>query len=86
MSEKIQLAMDGKFQVLRLPDAYRFQCHQVYIRRDPDTGDVILSCKPMSWSEFLNEDVSGAVPGDFMTEADRRQGMHGRDPFVGIEP
>jgi antitoxin VapB len=81
MSEKIKLLIDGKFQLVRLPDAYRFECQEVYIRRDRNTGDVFLSCKPMSWEEFLSEDVSGVVPEDFMTEADRRQGVHDRDPF-----
>ena len=34
--------------ISRLPDAFRFAGSEVFIRRDEDTGDVILSVKPAS--------------------------------------
>ena len=83
MIKKAQLFVDGNHQVVRLPEGYRFEGSEIYIRQDPATGDVILSRKPMSWSAFFAEDVSDIVPKDFMTDADRRQGRHERDPFSG---
>ena len=41
---------NGKSQAVRLPKDFRFDCNEVYVRRDPANGDVILSRKPGSWS------------------------------------
>ena len=72
----------GRSQAVRLPLEYRFDEKVVYIRRDPATGDVILSRRPESWDSFFALDENAAVPADFMTEADRNQGEHAsRDPF-----
>ncbi|MDR3089964.1 MAG: hypothetical protein LBU39_09115 [Desulfobulbaceae bacterium] len=43
----------GRSQAARLPLKFRFKEKEVYIRRDPETGDVILSRKPDSWEDFF---------------------------------
>jgi antitoxin VapB len=62
--------MNGRSQAVRLPVNYRFNCTEVYIRQNPQTGDVILSKKPDSWDDFFEmlEDVE--IPKDFMAERD----------------
>jgi antitoxin VapB len=62
---------------------YRFEGSEVYIRRDPITGDVVLSRRPDSWAGFFALDATTDVPADFMSEADRKQGKQDRDPFAG---
>lgn len=71
----------GRSQAVRLPLEYRFNEKEVYIRRDPVTGDVILSRRPDSWEGFFALDATTDVPTDFMSETDRNQGEHARDPF-----
>ena len=77
-----KIFITGRSQAARLPLEYRFDEKEVYIRRDPATGDVILSRRPESWDSFFALDETAAVPADFMTEADRNQGEHAsRDPL-----
>jgi antitoxin VapB len=73
---------NGRSQAVRLPAAYRFEETEVFIRRDPISGDVILSRKPASWDGFF-EALQRAEPvPDFLDEADRNRGTHDRDPFA----
>jgi antitoxin VapB len=62
--------MNGRSQAVRLPANYRFDCEEVYIRRDPESGDVIISRKPGSWEDFFELIDSIEVPEDFMSERD----------------
>ncbi len=71
----------GRSQAVRLPMEFRFEGSVVYIRRDPATGDVVLSRRPESWDGFFTLDATTQVPADFMTETDRKQGRQDRDPF-----
>ena len=43
MTQTAKLFMNGRSQAVRLPAAFRFDGTEVFIRRDPLTGDVILS-------------------------------------------
>ena len=61
-----KLFMTGKSQAVRLPKAFRFQGGEVYIRRDQDTGEVVLSAKQNSWETFFQLADSVAIPADFM--------------------
>lgn len=61
-----KLFMTGKSQAVRLPKAFRFQGEEVYIRRDQDTGEVVLSAKQNSWETFFQLADSVAIPADFM--------------------
>ena len=51
--EKAKLFMKGGSQAILLPEQFRFTDDEVYIRRDPSTGEVILSSRPDSWDDFL---------------------------------
>lgn len=83
MLNKAKLFMTGRSQAVRLPKEFRFEGSEVFIRRDPVTGDVVLSHRPDTWEGLFSLDTKKAVPADFMTEADRNQGRQNRDPFDG---
>jgi antitoxin VapB len=72
---------NGGSQAVRLPAEFRFEGDVVYVRRDPGTGDVVLSSQPRSnWSSFMElRKKLGPVPENFL--ADRAQGHEGRNPL-----
>jgi len=70
MARTAKLFRNGRSQALRLPAEYRFEGSEVYIRRDPKTGDVILSPRPESWDQFFELADKAGVPDDFMTDRD----------------
>ena len=82
MNSTAKIFTTGRSQAVRLPLEFRFDCNEVYIRRDPATGDVVLSRRPDAWDGFFALYQSTEVPADFMSEADRQQGEHARDPFA----
>ena len=49
MPQTAKVFRTGRSQAVRLPASFRFSSDEVYIRRDPETGDVILSAKPGDW-------------------------------------
>jgi len=55
-------------QALRLPKEFSFPGTEVFIRRDPVTGEVILSPKPASWAEFFELADRTKIPADFMAD------------------
>jgi antitoxin VapB len=86
MSQTAKLFTNGRSQAVRLPAAYRFDTHEVFIRKDPKTGDVILSRRPDDWSGFLDAAANAQVPDDFLSTEERT--THGdsteRDPFESM--
>ena len=83
MSQLAKLFTNGRSQAVRLPAAYRFDAKQVFVRQDPETGDVILSKKPATWDDFFKALKKADVPPDFLDEKERSQEKPGRDPFEG---
>ena len=83
MSQVAKLFINGRSQAVRLPVAYRFDAKEVFIRQDPETGDVILSRKPASWDDFFAAIKGADVPAEFLTVEERRQETQNRDPFDG---
>ena len=73
----------GRSQAVRLPREFRFEGREVFIRRDPKTGDVILSSRPLSWDGLFTLYGQRDVSHDFMRSADRKQASQDRDPFKG---
>ena len=71
MTQTAKLFMNGRGQAVRLPAAFRFDATEVFIRRDPITGDVILSRRPPNWDGFFAALVDGEVPVDFLDERER---------------
>jgi antitoxin VapB len=78
-----RLFATGGSQAVRLPAEFRFEGDQVYVRRDPLTGDVILSSRPRSsWREFVALRAQlGPLGKDEVLV--REQSSAPRDPFEG---
>ena len=90
MNQTAKIFMNGRSQAVRLPAEFRFEGSEVNIRRDADTGDVILSPKPQrtgSWDRFFAslDGLSEAdIPAEFLVQ--RFPGVQLRDdPFANEE-
>jgi antitoxin VapB len=70
---KARVFMTGRSQAVRIPAEFRFNTSEVYVHRDEQTGDVILSQVPKSWEEIFEEIDKAGFPPEFM--ADRNQGI-----------
>ena len=64
--------MSGRSQHVTIPAEYRFTSDEVYVRRDPQSGDLILSQAPGSWEEIFSALDGNGFPDEFMS--DRTQG------------
>jgi antitoxin VapB len=85
MGQTAKIFMNGRSQAVRLPAEFRFEGREVYIRRDPATGDLILSRKPDNWGDFFLALQQAEVPTDFLSPQDRQQGVQNRDPLEGLK-
>ena len=85
MVQTAKLFMNGRSQAVRLPAAFRFDDTEVFIRRDPVSGDVILSRRPPTWNGFFAALAGDEVPDEFLSERERDQEQANvdRDPFAG---
>ena len=65
-----KLFKNGASQAVRLPAEFRFDGDEVYVTRDDQTGDVVLSSRPgaKTWSEFFELMDTITVPADFMSD------------------
>jgi len=72
MPRTAKLFRNGRSQAVRLPADLRFEGHEVYIRQDRATGDVILSRRPDSWESFFRLTEEAGVPDDFMSDRQDR--------------
>ena len=68
MPRTAKLFRNGRSQAVRLPSEYRFAGSEVFVRRDPVTGDVILSRRPESWEDFFELTKTVKVPDDFLSD------------------
>lgn len=73
----------GHCQAVRLPKEFRFEGKEVFVRRDPKTGDVILSSKPASWDGLFALYGKDGLSDNCMEPAERDQRPQDRDPFAG---
>ena len=85
MLQTAKVFVTGRSQAVRLPLEFRFDVAEVFIRRDPATGDVVLSKKPSDWQGLLDA-VAVNAQEDLLIE--RRltpihSGQPRRDPFEG---
>jgi antitoxin VapB len=85
MKKTAKLFQNGKSQAVRLPVGFRFEGDEVFIRRDEQTGDVILSRKPQSLAQFFMfaRALKVDVPEDFLGKEERQTALQNRDPFEG---
>lgn len=84
-SQKAKLFTNGRSQAVRLPAAFRFEGDEVFIRRNPETGDVVLSARPSGWEGFLEALKQAQVPAGFLGPEDRAGVVRPRDPLEGLE-
>lgn len=83
MEQVAKLFANGRSQAVRLPAQFRFDTSEVFIRQNPETGDVTLSRKPASWDGFFAALNVAKVPANFLDAKERDQGVQDRDPFAG---
>ena len=69
--DKARVFMTGRSQAVRIPFEYRFPTAEVYIRRDPRTGDVILSQSPGNWDQIFAALDGAGFPDDFLANRDQ---------------
>ena len=67
MPQTAKLFRNGRSQAVRLPADFRFTGVEVFVRRDPATGDVILSRRPESWQDFFDLADTLDIPQDFLS-------------------
>lgn len=63
--------MSGRSQHVTIPHEFRFRSHEVSIRRDPQTGEIILYEGPGQWSDVFAALDAASVPGDFLSASER---------------
>lgn len=65
-----KLFKNGASQAVRLPAEFRFEGDEIYVTRDDETGDVVLSTRPgaKSWDNFFELMKTINVPAGFMAE------------------
>lgn len=63
-----KIFMTGRSQAVRLPAEFRFDTDEVYIRRDPQTGDVLLSRHPCDWREFFELADRTDIPSQWLDD------------------
>ena len=68
MPRTAKLFRNGRSLAVRLPAEFRFDGTEVFIRRDAQTGDVILSRRPESWKSFFELVDRSDVPQDFLSD------------------
>jgi antitoxin VapB len=84
MPQTAKVFTNGRSQAVRLPAAFRFDVTEVFVRQDPETGDVILSRRPNDWTGFVQALRSAPAPEDFLSAAERAQPDTPRDPLDGL--
>ena len=65
-----KLFKNGASQAVRLPMEFRFDGENVYVSRDEDTGDVVLSRRPgaKTWRDFFDLMAAVDVPSGYMSK------------------
>lgn len=84
MSQVAKLFVSGRSQAVRLPAAFRFDAKEAFIRKDAETGDVILSRRPADWEGFFGALKNAKVPKNFLDAKERAQGAQGCDQRPGF--
>lgn len=70
---KARVFMNGRSQHVTIPAEFRFSTREVYVRRDPQTGDLILSSHPPMLADIFAALDKLGVPDDFLSSSERAQ-------------
>jgi antitoxin VapB len=81
MQRKTKVFTNGRSQAVRIPKDFRFRVSEVFIRQDPNTGDIILSpgnTEP-SWDEFFQavREVPEEQRKDFLVDRNLMEAKRG---------
>lgn len=69
---KAKVFYSGRSQAVRIPAEFRFTTDEVYVRRDPQSGDLILSESPVkTWKEIFKALDEAGFPDDFLDDRDQ---------------
>jgi antitoxin VapB len=69
---KAKVFYSGRSQAVRIPAEFRFTTDEVYVRRDPQSGDLILSESPVkTWKEIFKALDEAKFPDDFLQDRDQ---------------
>ena len=69
--EKARVFRNGRSQAVRIPAEYRFKSDEVYIRRNPNTGELTLSERPLALSlDEIYARLDAAGGADFALDRD----------------
>jgi antitoxin VapB len=68
MLRRAKLFRNGRSQAVRIPAEFRIDAVEVYIHRDPETRDLILSRRPNSWRDLFELADQMQLPEDFLAE------------------
>jgi antitoxin VapB len=79
MPQTAKLVTVGEDQTVVLPPEFRFNGQEVMIRRNEETGEVILSPR-LSWKEIFAVLDEIDVPEDFLSPEERNQGVPSEPP------
>ena len=70
---KAKVFYSGRSQAVRIPAEFRFTTDEVYVRRDPQSGDLILSESPVkTWAAVFKALDDAKFPDDFLEDRDQR--------------
>ena len=83
MKQIAKIFTNGRSQAVRLPKEFRFQGSKVFIDKDPHTGNLIISAKPLDWSGLRFALETLKPPKDFLSKKERLKKTFKRDPFKG---
>lgn len=75
---------NGNSQAVRLPKEFRMDTHEVFIRRDSASGDLVLSRRPAQggWAGFFALRARTRLAGEFLAERPLNTTSRERDPFA----
>ncbi len=83
MSQTAKIFTTGRSQAVRLPLEFRFDTTEVFIRRDPVTGDVVLSRRPADWQGLLDAVALNRQDDTVLERRLKPNDQERRDPFEG---
>ena len=67
MNHRAKIFMNGRSQAVRLPKDFRFDCDEVFVRRQGD--DIILSPGKRTWDDFFDQE--SAFDKEFMSDREQ---------------
>ena len=76
---KARVFMSGRSQAVRIPAEFRFTAGEVYIRRDPQSGDVVLSETPEGWEDVFSALDAAGFPDEFLSDRSQSVSQHRDD-------